>query len=295
MRLLHRVPRRLLLLRPGPADPYQHPPRRPRRRDDRPGRAERLRQDDAGGPAAALLRPRPRHRPHRRPRPPHASTCAACGSRSASSRRKRSCSTTRSTTTSPTASRRATQEEVEEAARKAFAHDFIMQLPQRLPDARRRGWAAAVRRPEAAARPGPGDPAQSEHPDPRRVHQPVDAESEALIHQALQRVHGRPDHVRHHAPPEHAGDRRPHRGAGQGPHRRRRHARRVAGAPARSTSGCTRRSRSGWWREERIAPTKTQRAQRQHRADKGQGSQVRSSRALVSVALSPLSFFVSLW
>ena len=59
-------------------------PAHPRRRDGRPGRQERLRQDDAGRPAAALLRPRPRHHPDRRPRPPHASTCAACASRSAS-------------------------------------------------------------------------------------------------------------------------------------------------------------------------------------------------------------------
>ena len=35
----HRVPRRLLLLRPRQPDPDQHPPARPRRRDGRPGRA----------------------------------------------------------------------------------------------------------------------------------------------------------------------------------------------------------------------------------------------------------------
>ena len=47
------------------------------------------------------------------------------------------------------------------------------QAAQRLPDARRRGGREAVRRPEAAPRPGAGDPARPEHPHPRRVHQPV--------------------------------------------------------------------------------------------------------------------------
>ena len=41
----HRVPRRLLLLRAGPADPDQHQAAASARRDHRPGRQERLRQD----------------------------------------------------------------------------------------------------------------------------------------------------------------------------------------------------------------------------------------------------------
>ena len=67
--------------------------------------------------------------------------------------------------------RRATPEEVEAAARQAFAHDFIVDLPNGYQNARRRTGPQHLRRPEAAAVAGAGDPAQPEHPDPGRVHQ----------------------------------------------------------------------------------------------------------------------------
>ena len=133
---------------------------------------ERLRQDDPPGPAAALLRPGPRPRPDRRHRPARGQPAEPAAADRPGDAGARSCSTTRSTTTSPTATAARRPEQVEEAARRAHAHDFIVELPRGLRDARRRGRRRAVRRPEAAARPGPGHPARPEHPDPRRVHQP---------------------------------------------------------------------------------------------------------------------------
>ena len=60
---IHRVPRRLLLLRAGPADPVAASTSSVRAGETvAAGRQERLRQDDAAEPAAALLRPRPRQR-----------------------------------------------------------------------------------------------------------------------------------------------------------------------------------------------------------------------------------------
>ena len=67
---------------------HEHPSRRPRRRDAGPGRAERLRQIDAAEPAAALLRSGPRHASSSTATTCAPSTCAACASRSAWSRRR---------------------------------------------------------------------------------------------------------------------------------------------------------------------------------------------------------------
>ena len=50
--------------------------------------------------------------------------------RSASSRRKRCCSTTRCATISPTDSRMSRRKDVEAAARAALAHDFILEMPE---------------------------------------------------------------------------------------------------------------------------------------------------------------------
>ena len=58
--------------------------------------------------------------------------------------------------------RRAQREDVEDAAQQAFAHDFIMQTAAGLRHPRRRGGREALRRPEAAARPGPGHPPRPE-------------------------------------------------------------------------------------------------------------------------------------
>ena len=89
--------------------------------------------------------------------------------------------------------------------------------------------AAAVRRSEAAAGPGAGDPAQPEHPDPGRVHQRHRRGERGADPPGAEGVQGRPNHVPDHAPSEHIGDRRSHRGAGQGPHRRGRRPRRADG------------------------------------------------------------------
>ena len=57
----------------------------------------------------------------------------------------------------------------------------------------------------------------------------LDSESERLVQAGARDADARPHHARHRAPPVHHRARRPHRGAGARPHRRIRHACRVAG------------------------------------------------------------------
>src|SRR5262249_40346149 len=88
---------------------------------------------------------------------------------------------------------------------------------------------------------GAGHPARPDHPNPRRVHQPVRRRERSEDSQDTARVHARADDVRHHAPAEHAGDRGPHRRHRRRPHRRRGHPQGAAGelprlpAPARGS------------------------------------------------------------
>ncbi len=82
----------------------------------------------------------------------------------------------------------ASDEEVIAAAKAAAAHDFIHELPRRLRHAGRRARRDAERRPEAAYRHCACAAAQPAHPDPGRLDQRVDVQTEVLIQHALDRL-----------------------------------------------------------------------------------------------------------
>ena len=92
-------------------------------------RRDRLGQDDARLPRRAALRPRARRGPDRRRRRARADLRRRWPTRSASSRRRPTCSTPRVRENLRFARPDATDEEIEEAARAAQIHDTIAALP----------------------------------------------------------------------------------------------------------------------------------------------------------------------
>ena len=154
-----------------------------------------------------------------------ASTCAKCGcaicaSKSASSRRRPSCSTTRCTTTFATGRRRATREQVVEAAKRRHAqvyrrtaragYDTIVgKQGGRLSGGQRQRIALAraiLRDPAILIL----DEATSQ----------IDIESEQLIHRVAGRICPRPDDGDYHPSTGHAGAGRSDRGDGGRPDHR---------------------------------------------------------------------------
>ena len=143
------------------------------RRDDRSGRQERLRQNDAGRPAAtaSFCDPDHRGRPHRRRGRPQDERAQPAASRSASSLRRPSSSTTPSSTTSPTACdmRRRSRSKRRHAWPMPMSSSWNCPRATRHALARRAACSGGQMQPH---RPGTGDSARSENPHPRRVHQP---------------------------------------------------------------------------------------------------------------------------
>ena len=120
----------------------------------------------------------------------------------------------------------ATREQVIEAAKQAHAHKFIEQkLEARLRNHRRPGRRPALGRTAAADRPGPGHPARSGDPDPRRSHQPDRPGKRAADPQGAGAVHSPSHDGDRHPSPGHAGPGRPDRGDELGPDRRPGHPR----------------------------------------------------------------------
>ena len=132
------------------------------------------------------------------------------------------------------------------AARRAYAHDFILGQAGRYQFRVGEAGEQALRRTEAAPRPGPRHPPQPQHPHPRRVHQPGRQRQRGRDPPRPGGVQAGPDDLPDHAQAAHAGNRRSHHRAGSGPHRRHRRPQRTdrhlpgVSAPARSPgrSGC---------------------------------------------------------
>ena len=121
----------------------------------------------------------------------------------------------------------ATEHQVEDAARRANAHEFIVNLPDRLRDVHRRARRQALGRPAAAARDRARDLGEAANPDSRRGHEQP-RHGERAAHPGLDGgAAGGPHDVRDRASAVDDPPREPHSVAGRRPHRRARHARRA--------------------------------------------------------------------
>ena len=166
----HRVPRRLFLLRSDGTVATEYQPQGSPRGDDRHRGAERLRQVDAAGPAAALLRPRFRQRADRRPRSAHGSPALpAAADRPGHAGdvpvRRLDLQQHRLRRTWSQAGRGRSGSAL---GRRPRLH---RREAGRLSTSDRRGRQPAVGRAKAAHRVGASDPARSQHPDPGRIHE----------------------------------------------------------------------------------------------------------------------------
>ena len=133
----------------------------------------------------------------------------------------------------------ATHEELEAAARAAYIHDRIAELPDGLRHRRRGARLQALGRREAAARDRPRDLEGSAHPDPRRGHVVSRHDERAARAGGPRAADGRPDDDRDRAPPVDDPEGRRDLRHRPRPHRRAGHARRAARRAAGCTRACT--------------------------------------------------------
>ena len=103
----------------------------------------------------------------------------------------------------------ASREQIVEAAKRAYAHQFIMALPQGYDTLIGERGPRPLRRPATANCPGPGDAPRSLDPDPRRGHQRRGHPGRGPDSQGHRRILTGPHHLLDLAQPRHHPVRRP--------------------------------------------------------------------------------------
>ncbi len=201
---------------------------RPPRADRRDRRPDRRRQDHAGQPADALLRPRRRPDPARRHRHRGGAARASCARGSAWCCRTPGCSAGRSATTSGTASPSATEDELLAAAKATYVDRFVRALPDgydTVIDEESSNLSVGEKQLITIARAFLADPAILILDEATSS---VDTRTEVLVQHAMATLRARPHQLRDRAPAVDDPRCRRHPGHGARHDRRAGHPRRAA-------------------------------------------------------------------